>query len=344
MARILKTPIINSIAPFNPTKDYMVSFLYEDNQITKNRAVIYDVETYKKIYDSEQVRMSLLHNIPANTLKDGGKYAIEIQVFDSNGDSSNFSEQRIFYCLTDPIFKINNINNVIKTSNLSLSVSYSQAKGENIKNFQFLLYDSTYTLINSSPIFYSLTNNEYTFGSLDNTTTYYVKAVGETENGILLDTGYIKFITDYSVLPGNTVFTLENNYNDGYISIVSNIKDIKYLAQGCTISDGVLTIENGYLDYNEGFEFSADMYFCLSIKQIPLGVFFKANDNNIVMSLIKICDLYYLELKVDNYVLYKEVNASLVNNNQYSLVENGKSAYVEILRKNNIYDIRIKEG
>lgn len=341
MARILKTPIINSIAPFDPTKEYTVSFLYEDNQITKNRAVIYEVGTYEKIYDSEQTRMSLLHSIPANTLKDGGKYAIEIQIFDGNGNSSNFSEQRIFYCFTDPIFKIDNIDNVIKTSNISLSINYSQAKGENIKNFQFLLYDSTYILINSSPVFYSLTNDGHIFSSLDNTTTYYVKAIGETENGILLDTGYVKFITDYSVLPGNTVFTLENNYNDGYITIVSNIKDIKYLEKGCTIADGVLTIKNGYLEYNEGFEFNADMYLCISVKQIPLGTFVKTNDN-VTISLIKICGLYYLELKVDDYILCKEVNVSLIDENQYSLVSNGKSAYVEIIRKNNIYDIRVK--
>ena len=158
-----------------------------------------------------------------------------------------------------------------------------------------------------------------------------------------LDTGYIEFTTNYVTIPANTVFSLENNYNEGYVTVISNIKDIGHNEEGCSIDNGMLTIKDGFLEYKEGFELNENAYFRFLVKQIPMGSFVKFNNGKITLSLIKVCDVYYLELKDGSYVLYKEVKTSQSNNNQYALTESGNPLYIEIIRENNIYEIRTEE-
>lgn len=344
MAKTLQTPIIHNIIPFDPVNPYTVSFSYSDNQAVKNRAIIQDVETYNTVYDDIQIGMSLSHIIPANTLIAGKRYIIQIQVFDIDGNSSQLSEQLSFNCYSTPSFKLENVDDLVKNSSVSPTIEYSQAEGEQVKNFQFLLYDKSKVILNSSPVYYSLNNenNKYTFYSLDNNVTYYVRVIGETAHGIYLDTGYIEFATNYVTIPANTVFSLENNYNGGYVSVISNIKDVGHKEEGCNIENGILTIENGFLEYDEGFELDKNAYFRLLVKQLPLGTFVCLS-NGTTLSLKNVCDRYYLELKDGQYVLYKEIQVILLEDGQYSLTESGNPLYIEIIRENNIYEIRTEE-
>ena len=344
MAKTLQTPIINKIIPFDPKEEYTVSFSYSDNQSVKNYAIIHDAETYDTVYSEYQLGMSLTHIIPAGTLTAGKKYVIQIQVFDNDGNSSNLSDQTPFYCYSTPTFIIENIEYLVKNSSISPSITYSQTEGELIRNFQFFLYDQSKVVIKSSPIYYSLASNSYTFYTLENKCTYYVRATGETENGIYLDTGYIQFSTSYETISASTVLTLENNYTGGYITVTSNIKDVKYEEKGCTIVDGVLVIKDGFLEYNEGFQVDEDLYLALLVQQIPLGMFLRTNNSGLTLSLIKLGDAFYIELKVGLYVLYKEVNATLIENNTYALTKSRNPVYIEIIRKDNIYDIRTEEA
>lgn len=343
MAKILQTPIINRIIPFDPKEEYTVSFSYSDNQSVKNYAIIQDAETYDTVYSEYQLGMSLTHIIPGGILTAGKKYVIQIQVFDVDENSSNLSDQMPFYCYSTPVFELGNVESLVKNSSISPSVIYSQSEGEIIRSFQFFLYDQSKVVINSSSIYYSLDSNSYTFYSLENEKTYYVRATGETESGMLLDTGYTQFATSYEMIPATTVFALENNYFSGYITITSNIKDIKYTATGYTFENGTLIIDNGFLEYNDGFVLDEDVYIRMLIKQIPVGTFLQTNDKGIILSLMKICDLFYIELRVGKYILYKQVDAVLVSDDQYALVESGNPIYMEIIRKDDVYDIRMEE-
>lgn len=343
MAKTLQTPIIYNIIPFDPKEPYTVSFYYSDSQAVKNRAIIQDAITYNTVYDNTQLGMSLTHIIPANTLIAGNRYIIQIQVFDVDGNSSQLSDQLSFYCYSTPTFYLENIDQLVKNSSISPTIKYSQDERELIKNFQFLLYDKSRVMVDNSPVYYSLDNNTYTFYSLTNDTTYYMRVTGETTHGIYLDTGYIEFATNYVTIPANTVFSLENKYNEGYITLISNIKDIGHNEEGCSINNGILTIKDGFLEYKEGFELNENAYFRFLVKQIPMGCFVKMNDDKIALSLIKVCDVYYLQLKDGNYVLHKEVSAHELNNNQYTLTESGNPLYIEIIRENNIYEIRTEE-
>ena len=247
------------------------------------------------------------------------------------------------YCYSSPTFYITNVNSEIKNSSINPYISYFQNEGETNKNFQFVLYDNNKVMIDSSPVYYSLENDNYSFYSMVNASTSYIRAVGDTTHGMMLDTGYTEFVTNFVVIPATTIFSLENNYNGGYISIVSNIKDVGYIEENCEIKDGIVTITDGFLEYNDGFEIEDNLYLRLLVKQVPIGKFLQTNDNTFTVSLIKVCDNYYIELRSGVYVLYNPVNVKSASNDQYFLTDTGNSLYIEILRKNMIYEIRINE-
>lgn len=121
------------------------------------------------------------------------------------------------YCYSSPTFYITNVNNEIKNSSINPYISYFQNDGETIKNFQFMLYDNNKVMIDSSPVYYSLENDNYSFHSMVNASIYYIRAVAETTHGMVLDTGYTEFVTNFVVIPATTIFSLENNYNGGYV-------------------------------------------------------------------------------------------------------------------------------
>ena len=78
----MSKPIINSITPFDSGYDYKVSMSYVGNLPYSNRIIIYDATTLSVLFDDTTTSFSLEHNIPANTLTNGRKYAIQGQVFE----------------------------------------------------------------------------------------------------------------------------------------------------------------------------------------------------------------------------------------------------------------------
>lgn len=353
MTKILQTPILNRISPFDPVENHEIYFQYNDNQSVKNRAIIIDTDTYTEIYDSIQLGMKLSHIIPANTLTAGKRYTIQIQVFDEDGNSSQLSDQMIFYCYSTPVFMISNLinNSIIKNASISPRVTYTQTEGENIASYQYILCDQSKVQLYTSPLYYTL-DSSYTFYSLENNATYYIYAVGETEHGITLKSDYIQFIVSYITTPANALFTVTNNYNNGYITIQSNIMDVGYEDRNCRIQDNVLIIENGYLKYNEGYEINDTLYMRFNIQKLPLGVFLKTENEKLVLSLIECCNSYYFRLQAGNYNLFKSLNDSHISvfsqysrdgilTTLYNLTYGNEILYLEVFRKNNVYDIRI---
>ena len=92
-------PQINKINPLDATKDNIISMSYVGNMPYSNRIVIYDATTLAVLYDntSTNTNYSIEHTIPANTLTNGKKYAIQGQVFDINGNASALSDKAYFY-------------------------------------------------------------------------------------------------------------------------------------------------------------------------------------------------------------------------------------------------------
>ena len=74
----MSRPQINRIKPFDATKDAIVTMSYVGNYPKRNRVIIYDAITMLVIYDNTTTmgKFEIEHTIPANTLKNGKKYAM----------------------------------------------------------------------------------------------------------------------------------------------------------------------------------------------------------------------------------------------------------------------------
>ena len=202
---ILSTPSLLSVSAFDPSYDHDFEFYYTDSQSVKNRAVIVDNETYETVYDQTISTRKVIHTVPANTLTAGRQYTIQIQVFDIDGNSSNLSEETLFYCYSTPLFSLNEIVNPYRVASITLTPSYFQFEGETLKTHQYMLYDYNRMLLTSSDVCYSDLLS-YTFYGLENNTVYYVRCLGETTHGMKLDTGYVLVNVVYNTIPSNILF------------------------------------------------------------------------------------------------------------------------------------------
>lgn len=126
---ILQTPQIVAINAFDPSLPYDIQFIYDDNQIVGNTLVITDNDSGNIVYSQKQSGLKASHTIPGNTLSGGKIYTAKVMVFDSNNNSSNFSEQVLFRCFSAPAFSLSGIfqDELIHKSTLTTRLIYEQA-------------------------------------------------------------------------------------------------------------------------------------------------------------------------------------------------------------------------
>lgn len=301
---ILQTPSIEAISSFDPAYEATINFYYNDNQPYKNRVIITDNSTSNIVYDKTQDSMRLYVTIPANTLIAGKQYLAQVQIYDIDGNHSNLSDPVLFYCFTTPVLKFIDINDndVYRNASINLTLSYFQAQNEEIKDYQFALYSEERIIESLSDVIYSPSLFPYTFYGLKNNTKYFLRAYGETINGMKMDTGYIGINVQYDVIPANIAFQITNVYKSGYIQIETNILSVGYELENDNykFEDGMLTLTDNSLTYNEGFEITDDFSLFVEAKKLPVTRFLRTNDDNISLSIINICDTYYCKLNVKN--------------------------------------------
>lgn len=342
MAITLPTPVIAKILPFDPTNDYILKFTYSGNQIYKNRVVIKEYDTNKSIYDLTLSTMKLEHLINANTLVAGNQYIVQIQVFDIDNNSSQLSSPVLFYCLTTPQFSFSNLTNgeVYRNASKELKITYSQLEGENLRSYQYMQYSIDKTLIKSSDVFYSNTISPYTFYNLENNTVYYFRAIGETVNGIQLDTGYIEIDISYKTMPANIIFDVKNNYCEGYITLNSGIKTVEYEFENdnYVLEDDLLKMWDNSLTYKNSFSLDGDFVLFIEARKLPVKRFLTTNNNELNLSIVNICDTYYckLDVKDSDMSLFASLPKAKLStdNDEYLITDNEK--FIEII--NTSYD------
>ena len=368
MANKLPKPIVIRILPFDPNENYKIEFLYTGNQIIKNYVVIKDINTneiaYEKTISTSKLEHEIVANIPENKLVAGNQYTVQVQVFDENNDSSMLSDPILFYCLTKPSFSFyNDITHgeVYKNASIELKLEYSQPEGENIRSYQFMQYSEDKILISSSDGEYVTDKSSYThtFYNLDNNSAYYFRAIGETVNGIVLDTDFVRVDVVYKTKPANLIFDVTNEYCKGYITLNSNIKTIEYEFENednYLLENGMLKLWDNSLTY-KSFKADGDFALFVEARKLPVKEFFKTNDNNLSLSIINICGVYYCKLNVKDTDLSLFVclpkarlstdNGDLLVTNDEKIIEIISTSYnddelivFEVKRVNNLYSIK----
>lgn len=361
---ILPTPTLSLISTFDPSKNNNIYFSYNGNQIKKKRIVIIDNKTFKTILDKTQLGMKLCYDLPANTIKTG-QYTAQIQVFDFDGNSSELSQPVLFYCYSTPSVSFSNFTDKINKSSINLSLSYTQAENDSVKEFAFYLYDLQKKIVTKSNNFYSLNDSSYTFLGLKNLTTYYVQCKGTSLHNMDFDTGLCEINVNYTVQPNNMLLRLSNNKCEGYIQVDCNIIDVGYIIEGGKpeFKNGEVILDNKKVTYISGFDFSDNFSMFIKARKIPLDTTFfgyTTSSGNVELSIKKIALNYYCVLRADSvigsyYRYVKLPNIMIIDENSNQIIDENSNVissqvtiddinnYIivfEVKRKNNLYNLK----
>lgn len=344
----MSKPIVNSISPFDATKESKVSMTYIGNLPQSNRIVIYDATTLSIIFDDTQSGFTLEHTIPANTLTNGKKYAIQGQVFDSVGNASALSDKAYFWCFATPSFCFSNVNNddTIATASFYANLVYDQPDWEDIAEYRFYLYDEVKNLLIESEAFYTTDNMNYPYRGLEDDKFYYIRAIGVTQNGIQMDTGYIKVFINYENPEDYKLIYAECNDKNSVVTYQTNFVVINPsdTATQYEYENGWINLIDKTLVYDQDFIVDGD--FTMSIRGKDLyrnSTILKCSNDKMGFTLSSyIYDDGNMRYKLTvpngicNYVLYSEPIMPEIND----------IVTIHIRRINNIYQLYcfIEEG
>lgn len=224
-------PILRSIPAFDARLGYgvdnSVEIVYSGTAVY-NKLYIYAADTNKLVVNGEQ-SSGIYLNIKANTLTNNKSYYCCVSIVDEYNNETDKSDFVFFSCYDTPSFFFDNIEPQINTSSLTAKLLYSQANGRELMSYIFYLYDYNQLSapISSSATYYDSTM-EYTYKGLESGKKYYIRAVGDTVDGMVVDTGLVQISVQY-VMPNDEyyILDLENNSTCGWIQYKTNIHIIE---------------------------------------------------------------------------------------------------------------------
>lgn len=347
---------IYKILPFDAAVGTTIKFNWTGNQALKNRCIIKNNDTGEVVYDQTIVTRELSHTllVSQSSLENGVKYSAYITVFDKDNNESDIqSIGTQFLCLKTPTFQLSvTEGQVIESTSAAFILNYTQENNEDINSWSITIYDLTRSEIATSGMKYDTVNMAYTFSGFSNKTEYYVRGQGETVNGMLLDTGYIRISIDYSVQDVFMLLEATNLSQTGTIHVKANI----VVAEGKIQIPPAKYIDNEYLDvrnnaviYNEGFDFNQNFSLAIrfyGIKPNAEVLTFESADGNLIGIVTYRVGKFgtettygRFELKVVsygvlNYVLYSELISPVSTSAVLGLI---------ITRENGYYNIKVKQ-
>lgn len=334
-------PIIKKITPFDANRDYEIGISWTGSRAYANRIIIRDNEANNVVFNEIITSFILKHTIPAHTLSNGRQWVIQVQVFDEENIASALSDKVLFYTLAAPEFYFKDLpdNSNITSAALSASIYYHSSDWEDISKCIFYLYDSSKKLLLESSAVTD-TNINYTYRGLENDTSYYIRCVGTTVNGMSLDTGYVKINVYYEDPNVYARIYAASLPSQGCVQVASNLKIIPYNGtDSFEYIDGMIDLRNKTLYYDKGFLITDD--FTVLIRGLYLwqnAEVFKMNNG---ISELTLSSRIYsngklrFKLTVTNgigtYLLYSE---ELVFDNEDMVT-------ISIRRKNDVYQLKV---
>lgn len=287
---------IYNITPFDASQGTTIRFSWNGNLAKGNRCTIYLNEDMRTpIYDQKIDTYRLDHTINLNamengkSLQNGCQYLVFITVIDVNNIETQL-EPSIFYCFSSPTFEFSNVyyGQTINSVEYRFTLDYSQAEGEKLNSWQITVYDANNDIKGASGVKYNTSDMSFTFPGFASKEKYKVRAVGETVNGITVDTGYIVFSVDYDAATIFSIVNLTNLPKIGSILVTSNIvsADGRTEKEAQYINEKYLDLRDNVLVFEEGFKLDNDfsiVTYAYNIKpNVPFFKFYASEDESLV--------------------------------------------------------------
>ncbi|SFU36019.1 hypothetical protein [Butyrivibrio sp. INlla21] len=337
-------PVVNYIFPFDAQEQKKITFTYTGDLPYQNRLIIYNADTLATVYDVTSPSRVLYCTLPANTCRNGVKYAAAIQCFDMYGAPSTVSDKRYFWCLEQPSFYFTNVESgqTITTSSFYAELFYAQTQLEGLSQFQFLIYDANKVLLSESQVFYSSDYLTFNYTGLEDDTVYFIRAKGLTQYGTELDTGYIEI--DVNTAYDNAEFNNINavcDENNGLVTYYTNFSIINSDEDKDSFQyeNSYINLQGKELNYTTGLSVEGDFILCVKIKEYyETGTILTASDESYGFTLSSfVYDDAYMRFKltVPNgltpYILYSD-----------PCIPNATTVFtIYIKRVNNIYQLYV---
>lgn len=275
------TPVISSIVPFDASVGTIVNFTYTGG-ITNSYFEIFNINN-ELIYDSRndvrigvsQVKKRIIP--PAiESLVNNAQYYIQLTV--ENDGEFTTSQKKLFRCITTPTLSAycNDGTNkslgdsyVLETATFELYADYTQAivDGkiyEDLNSYQFILYDNNYQVVHTSDVYYNLldSNNEHVYIRINGLEQkrYFLKVIGKTVNGYIIDNSLITVDVEYKSNTQKTTLYVENCSEEGLIKIGTNIHALLYRLgkSPAEFVDDVIQLRDNWLEYYDGLTIDGD--------------------------------------------------------------------------------------
>lgn len=337
-------PSVVRLTPQDATKDFTISMTYSGTLPYSNRIVIYDATTLAVVYDATTTNLnySIEQTVPANTLSNGSKYAVQGQVFDIDGNASSLSDKVYFWCLATPSFYFKDINDgeIFATASIFANLVYEQTDYEDIGEYRFYLYDEIKNLLLESEAFYDIDHLTYSYKGLEDDKFYYIRAMGSTVNGIQMDTGYIRIFINYENPEDYKLIYAECDESNSMVTYQTNFIVINPSGS----KDNDYEYENGWIDlidktlvYDQDFVVDGDFTMTIRGKNMYRNAtILKCSNENMgftLSSFIYDDDTIRYKLSVPNglcnYILYSDA----LTLSEFDII------IIHIRRINNVYQL-----
>lgn len=380
------TPVINNIVPFDSSVGTIVNFTYTGG-ITNSYFEIFNINN-EIIYDSrndDRIGISQLKKriIPPGieNLVNNNQYYIQLTV--ENNDEFATSQKKLFRCITTPILSTycNDGSNkplsdsyVLETATFELYVEYTQAVidgkiYEDLNSYQFILYDDNYQVVYTSDVYYNLvdSNNEHVYIRINGLEQkrYFLKVIGKTVNGYIIENPLITVDVEYKANPQKTALHVENCYEEGTVKIGTNIHALLYRLkyESAKFVDDVIQLRDNWLEYYDGFTIDGDYVAYVRFKNPNYNrnlVRISGNGHNVYMncykhdtymSIVELEELYGDDLPNENPIkssflyfdLIVDTNTHIALTSDIFDVEKTKDAWFNayIVRKGSTYSFLV---
>lgn len=352
------TPVISSIAPFDAEVGTVVNFTYTGG-ITNSYIEIFNIGN-ELIYDSRndarvgisQLKQRVIPSatevyvnengeITSNPLKDlanDAQYYIRLTV-ENDGETAT-SQKKLFRCITTPTLSVycNDGTNkplgnsyTLETATFELYADYTQVMVdgkiyEDLNSYQFILYDNNFQVIYTSDVYYNLlgSDNKHVYIRINGLEQkrYFLKVMGRTVNGYLIDNDLITVDVEYKSNTQKTTLYVENCHEEGLIKIGTNIHALLYRlgkSPADFMDDEIIDLKDNWLEYYDGLSIIGDYVAYFRFKNAVYNtnlvrisgnghnVYMNCYKHNTYMSMVELEETYGEELPNEEIIKNSEL-------------------------------------
>lgn len=240
-----------------PLKKYRI-VIYQNDAVSTQKFDTGTITLTDPFYPNDALgnqRTFYANKITAQQLSSAGivnGYANGYKLIITETTPSNVSVTQVsasaFITRAKPTLTIDTIETPYPKRDIKITATYAQAQGDAVYNVQWILAEVNNPddqLMNTGII--ETTLLEFNYDGLVADTTYIIKAIVETENGIKVDTGWVEFYVNYELAPSEGLVTLCKPIGSPYMQITwTNRTEVMGKGSGnYSLSGGMLRLQSG---------------------------------------------------------------------------------------------------